>query len=188
MHDETSERSTGRGRGGATAVCTGGGAAGLARTAGAGMVLSASMIGGSVPGVNESGTSLGGAGERTFEDGEANGGAGGSSFSAIVGSGAEVTTPGVVGWTATAAARASRGRRGIPELPQSTCHSRYARSEAAMLASSSRGSRIDIHFHIARTIHRRNARGGERDGSIRTGRARKGLASPSKPLVVSVRI
>ena len=100
---------------------------------GGGAKFSPKLIGASDSGETDgTGKLVGGFGSRRMDDGTPAppltdgaavlggvAGAGGSSFIVIVGSGAAV-----LAGAAGAAARASRGRRGIPELPQSTCHSR----------------------------------------------------------------
>ena len=57
------------------------------------------------------------------------------------GGGAATAAAGATG-TAPLAGRAAPLPRGIPTAPESRCHSRYARSDAAMLASSALGSAL----------------------------------------------
>lgn len=115
----------GKGRGVTTDGGTGGGAEDLPREVGTllsgGIEIGGSDAGWVDAGGNVSGKLLGGWGSLSTEDGSPTGrGAGG----AAVVIGAAGAWGDAARDSAADVARASRGRRGMPELPDSSCHSR----------------------------------------------------------------
>lgn len=129
VHVATSEAMMGSGRAGMIAGDVGGGGALLPRDEDAGGVTFSVIVMGVSGADATDGSAFGpcttdeGTAAPSLADGvavlEGLAAAGGSFCALIVGSdGAGLTG------AAGAAARVSRGRRGIPELPQSTCHSR----------------------------------------------------------------